>query len=118
MPLCPAGLLLRLVRRRARSPPDPRKRDAPPAVCPGLREAGEVRCLHLLDLKTTLRDEGRNVPCQVTALEHPVMNRLPPLLPPPHARVWGKPVLEKDEPAAGPQDTSDASDGLHHARDR
>src|SRR5262249_32409708 len=87
-------------------------------VGPRLREAGEVSSLHLLDLKTCLRDESRNVPRYGTALEHPVKNRFPPLLPPPHARIRGKPVLEKDEPAAWPQDTSDASYGLHHARDR
>src|SRR5262249_32515938 len=49
-------------------------------------------------------------------LEHPVKNRLPPLLPAAHARIWCKPVLEKDEPAAWPQDTSNASYGLHHPR--
>src|SRR5262249_23381553 len=62
--------------------------DTPPAVGPRLREFGEVRCLYLLDLKTTLRDERRDVPCQVTAREPPVVYRSPPLLPPAHARIW------------------------------
>ncbi len=76
-----------------------RNGDAPPAVYPRFRALREVRRLYLLDLKTTLRDQRRNVPCQVTAREHPVEYRFPPVLPASHSRIGGTPMLEKDEPA-------------------
>src|SRR5262249_260545 len=60
---------------------------APPAVGQRFREFGEVRRLHLLNLKTTLADERRDVPCPVTAREHAVQKRFPALLPPAHARL-------------------------------
>src|SRR6266481_6836502 len=72
----------------------------------------------MLDVKAAARNERRNVPRHVTALEQPVRNRLRPLLPALDARIGRASVFKKDELPAWPQDTSNTSNGLHDAGDR
>jgi len=72
----------------------------------------------VLDPEASLVDESRNLPGDVTAFEQPAGHRLRPLLPAAYSRIGRPPVLQEDEFAAGPQDAGDASNRLHHARDR
>src|SRR5206468_1683501 len=91
---------------------------SPKAMRPRLRESGEVCRVHVLDPEASLVDESRNFPGDVTAFEQPAGYRLRPLLPAAYSRIGRPPVLQEDESAAGPQDAGDASNRLHHARDR
>ncbi len=72
----------------------------------------------MLDVKAAARNERRNVPRHVTALEQPVRNRLRPLLPALDARIAQESVFKKDELPAWSQDTSNTSNGLHHSGNR
>src|SRR5262245_28926865 len=69
------------------APASARNRGSPVTVRPGLREPGQVRCLHVFDEETAVGDKGRNVARHVTARENPVRNGLGPLLPAPHLGI-------------------------------
>jgi hypothetical protein len=83
-----------------------------------LRELGQVRFLHLLDPKATLPDQSWNVPRQIQALEQPVMNWLQALLPALYRRFGWEPEFKEDKLPVWSQDTPNASNSLHDARNR
>jgi hypothetical protein len=52
----------------------------------------------------------------MTALEDAAMKWLPPSLPTLHATIGRSPMFKKDELAARPQDTANASNSFHYRR--
>src|SRR6266851_2344908 len=87
-------------------------RRPPPAVGPRSRESREIPRLDPFCPEVALLEEGRNVPCDVTAFEQPPRQRLRPLLPPPYSRLRRQAMLEEDELASWLQDSLDSAERL------
>jgi hypothetical protein len=73
----------------------------------------EISRLDVFCPEAALREEGRNVPGDVTAFEQPSRQRLRALLPPPYSRFRRQAVFEEDEFAAGLEDSFDTAQRFH-----